>query len=83
VIVVGDCTDLCTYQVAVPLKLAANQADRPLRIVVPRDCVQTYDLPVDIAQRVGAPPHAGDLLHEVFLYHMALHGIEVVSHIAA
>jgi nicotinamidase-related amidase len=83
VLVVGDCTDLCTYQVAVPLKLAANQDDRPLRIVVPRDCVQTYDLPVEVAQRVGALPHAGDLLHEMFMYHMSLHGIEVVSHIAA
>ncbi|HZS88393.1 MAG TPA: isochorismatase family protein [Chloroflexota bacterium] len=82
VIVVGDCTDLCTYQVAVPLKLSANQDDRPLRIVVPRDCVQTYDLPLDVAQQVGALPHSGDLLHEVFLYHMSLHGIEVVSHIA-
>ena len=82
VIVVGDCTDLCIYQTAVPLKLAANQDDRPLRIVVPRDCVQTYDLPLDVAQQVGALPHDGDVLHEVFLYHMALHGIEVVSHIA-
>ena len=81
VLAVGDCTDLCLHQLALPLKLAANQEDRPLRVVVPVDCVQTYDLPVEVAAGLGALPHHGDLLHEIFLYHLALNGVEVVSRI--
>lgn len=83
VIVMGDCTDLCVHQCALPLKLAANQADLPLRVVTPVDTVQTYDLPVQVAATVGAMPHDGDLLHEVFLYHLALNGVEVVNHVGA
>lgn len=81
VIAAGDCTDLCLHQCALPMKLAANQANRPLRVVVPVDTVDTYDLPVDTAAGLGAMPHDGDLLHEVFLYHLALNGVEVVSHV--
>jgi hypothetical protein len=50
-----------------------------VRVVVPADCVDTYDLPVAVAQSLGALPHAADLLHLIFLYHMALNGIEVVA----
>jgi nicotinamidase-related amidase len=81
VLAVGDCTDLCLHELALPLKLAANHEDRPLRVVVPVDCVQTYDLPVEAAASLGTLPHHGDLLHEIFLYHLALNGVEVISHI--
>ena len=82
-IVVGDCTDLCTYQLAMHLKTRANAAGRAVRVVVPEDCVQTYDLPVDVAAGIGAMPHSGDLNHLVFLYQMALNGCEVLRHVAA
>ncbi len=78
-LVIGDCTDLCVYQTAMFLRLAANAAQRECRVVVPESCVQTYDLPVAAAQAIGALPHDGDLLHLVFLYHMALNGIHVVK----
>ncbi len=81
-LVVGDCTDLCTYQTAMYLKLRANAANRSVRVVVPEDCVQTYDLAVPVAAQIGALPHSGDLHHLVFLYHLALNGCEVVRHIA-
>ena len=81
VVAVGDCTDLCLYQTALPIKLTANQDDRPLRVVVPVDTVQTYDLPTRNAANLGAQPHDADLLHAVFLYHLALNGVEVVGHI--
>jgi nicotinamidase-related amidase len=78
-IIVGDCTDLCVYQLAMHLKLRANAYHHPVRVIVPADCVDTYDIPVDMAARIGAMPHPAELLHTFFLYHMALNGIEVTA----
>lgn len=78
-IVVGDCTDLCTYQLAMHLRLRANAFNRHVRVIVPEDCADTYDLPVSVAQEIGAVPHDGDLLHHIFLYSMMLNGVEVVA----
>lgn len=78
-VVVGDCTDLCTYQLAMYLRLDANARQFKRRVIVPVDCVQTYDMPVELAQQIGAVPHPGDLMHELFLYHLYLNGIEVVQ----
>jgi nicotinamidase-related amidase len=80
-IVVGDCTDLCTYQLAMELRLQANAAQIKRRVIVPANCVQTYDMPVDVAKNIGVFPHDGDLMHTIFLYHMALNGVEVVKEI--
>jgi nicotinamidase-related amidase len=80
-ITVGDCTDLCTYQLAMHLKLRAVAANRKARVILPVDCVDTYDLPVSIAKEIGAAPHDGDLLHHIFLYSMMLNSIEVVAKI--
>lgn len=77
-IIVGDCTDLCIYQMAMYLKLYANQHDLPLRVIVPENAVQTYDMPVLTAKEIGGLPHDGDVLNLMFLYHMALNGVEVV-----
>ncbi len=82
-IVVGDCTDLCTYQLAMGLRLRANAHQlRDVRVILPADGVQTYNLPVDVARQIGAVPHDGDLLHLLFLYHMMLNGVEVVASIS-
>jgi nicotinamidase-related amidase len=78
-IVVGDCTDLCIYQVAMHLRLEANARQRKRRLLLPANCVETYDLPVPVAQSIGAVPHYADLLQRVFLYSMMLNGIEVVA----
>lgn len=80
-IVVGDCTDLCTYQLAMHLRLDANARQLQRRVIVPVDGVETYDRPVEVAEKEGSFPHPGDLLHAIFLYHMALNGIEVVEKI--
>lgn len=77
-ITVGDCTDLCTYQLAMALRLRANAQQQTARVILPVECVDTYDLPVDTARQIGAVPHAGDLLHLIFLYSMHLNGVEVV-----
>lgn len=81
-LLVGDCTDLCTYQLAMHLRLDANAWQVARRVIVPADCADTYDRSVQTAQKEGGLPHPAALLHAVFLYHMALNGIEVVSTIA-
>lgn len=79
-IIAGDCTDLCTYQLAMHMRLSANQQQRQgVRVILPVDTVDTYDMPVDTAQRLGIVPHDAEFLHLVFLYHMMLNGIEVVT----
>ncbi|MBV9615003.1 MAG: isochorismatase family protein [Ktedonobacteraceae bacterium] len=82
-IVVGNCTDLCIHQLAMHLKLSANAANNRLRVIVPANAVQTYDMPLEMAREVGALPHDGDVMHLLFLYHMRLNGIEVVREIRA
>jgi nicotinamidase-related amidase len=78
-IVVGDCTDLCVYQLAMHLRLRANVLGlRDVRVLVLAGAVDTFDLPVELAQDIGAMPHHGDLLHLIFLYSMAQNGIEIV-----
>jgi len=79
-IVVGDCTDLCVYQAAMHLRLRANTLGlRDARVFLPADCVQTYDMPVETAAELDILPHDGNLLHSIFLYQMALNGIEIVA----
>ena len=78
-VVVGDCTDLCVYQLAMHLRLVSNARNIPdVRVIVPANAVDTYDLSPEAAAAIGAFPHPGQFFHEVFLYHMALNGIEVV-----
>lgn len=83
-IVVGDCTDLCTHQLAMHMRTWANQNQLgDVRIVLPVNCVDTYDLPVQTATDLGIVPHDGAFLDLVFLYNMMQNGIEVVSEISA
>ena len=81
IIVVGDCTDLCVYQAAMHLKIRSNAMKRRLQVIVPEDCVQTYDLSIEDAAGIGATPHDAGLMHAIFLYHMHLNDIHIVRHI--
>jgi nicotinamidase-related amidase len=78
-VVVGDCTDLCTYQAAMQLRLEANAHNIERRVVVPADAVDTFDTPVSVARELGIKAHDGDLHHMLFLHHMASNGVEVVN----
>lgn len=79
-LVVGDCTDLCVYQLAMYLRLRANALSlRDVRVIVPVDGVDTFDIPVEVAEQIGAMPHHGDLMHLIFLFSMAQNGIEIVQ----
>ena len=78
-IVVGVCTDLCTYHLAMHLLLEAYAKRIRRRVVLPDDCVDTYDLPIEASRKAAVPAHHGDFFHHVFLYSMALNGVEVVA----
>jgi len=83
IIAVGDVTDLCLYHLATYLRFRANAYHQDMRVIVPENCTQTWDLSVEDAEALPAMPHHGDLLHATFLYHMALNGVEVVKEISA
>jgi nicotinamidase-related amidase len=79
-IVVGNCTDLCVYQLAMYLRVRANAFNlKPFEVIVPVDCVDTYDLPASTAAESGAMPHPGEFFHEVLLYHLGLNDVRVVQ----
>jgi nicotinamidase-related amidase len=81
-IVAGDCTDICTYQLAMFLRTEANEKQiRGRRVILPVNTVDTYDLPVQVAEKIGAVPHDADFLHLTFLYSMMLNGVEIVTEI--
>lgn len=80
-LVVGDCTDICAYHLALHLKFRANAADRPDTVLIPVDCVATYDIPLSVAQQLDIPAHPAPLYHALFLYSMAQNGIQIVSHL--
>lgn len=77
-IVVGCCTDLCIYQIAMFLRLRANQFKYDYEVLVPEDCVDTFEMEFNKARELQVLPHDADLLHLLFLYHMALNDIKVV-----
>jgi nicotinamidase-related amidase len=82
-ITVGDCTDFCTFQLAMHLRLRANALDlRDVGVILPMDGVDTFDIPVPVAEELGIMPHHADLLHLIFLYNMAENGVEVVSKVS-
>jgi nicotinamidase-related amidase len=79
-LVVGDCTDFCTHQLAMHLRLRANVHKLPgVRVLVIIEGVDTFDIPVDLAVELGTTPHHADLIHRIFLLNMAQNGIEIVT----
>ncbi|MGH7245948.1 MAG: cysteine hydrolase family protein [Candidatus Levyibacteriota bacterium] len=80
-IVVGDCTDLCVYNMAMNLRMSANAKNIKRKVIVVANAVATYDMSVTKATELGAMPHPEKLLHPLFLYHMALNGIEVIKEV--
>jgi nicotinamidase-related amidase len=77
-IVTGDCTDLCTYNLALHLRMDANARQLNRRVLLVEECVDTYDIPVETARELGIRPHPGDFHHVVFLHHMEQNGVEIV-----
>ncbi len=77
-IIVGDCTDLCVYTMAMDLRMHANAHDLKRRVIVPAAAVDTFDTPLDVAAQLGIKAHPAELHHVLFLHQMAMNGVEVV-----
>lgn len=79
----GDCTDFCTHRLAMHLRLRANTQRQPtVRVILPMDGVDTFHIPVAVAEELGIMPHHGDLLHLLFLFNLAQNGVEIVAKVA-
>lgn len=81
-IVTGDCTDLCTYNLAMNLRMDANARQLQRRVMLVEECVDTYDVSVETAREVGIRPHPADFHHVVFLHHMEQNGVEIVRQLS-
>lgn len=70
-IITGCVTDICVLQLALSLKAYFNQVNMNKRIIVPKDCVETYD----------GGSHDGYLMNLFALYNMHTNGIEIADKI--
>lgn len=70
-IISGDCTDICVMQFCLTLKTYMTANNKKCRIIIPADCIETYD----------APAHSGDFMNIAAYKLMSCSGIEFVSEI--
>ncbi|MCX0380579.1 cysteine hydrolase [Clostridium perfringens] len=71
VIIVGDCTDICIYQLAISLKAEFNRVNKDGEIYVPKKLVDTFDMPM----------HKANFMNYVFLNSMLDNGVKVIEDI--
>lgn len=80
-IVIGDVTDLCVTALAMHLRLRANALGiQDFQVIVPMDCVDTFDIPDGPDVEPGAA-HPGDFFHAVWLYYLQSNTIKIVRSI--
>ena len=64
------------------LRMRANALNMAgYTVIVPTNAVATFDIPHTDAES-ASNAHPAEFFHEVFLYHMAQNGIEVVTSIS-
>lgn len=68
-LIAKNSTNGCIQQFAITLKTWFNMQDKLVRIIVPANAVDTYDLGL----------HNGDLMNVMALYNMMMNGVEVVK----
>jgi nicotinamidase-related amidase len=69
-IIAGDCTDICVLQFTETLKAYFNMKNRRSNIIVPLDCVDTFD----------GGLHNADLMNVFSVFSMMGNGIKVVKY---
>ena len=70
-LITGCVTDICVLQFALSLKSYFNERNKNKRVIVPMNCVETYD----------GGSHDGYLMNLFALYNMHTSGIEIVEKI--
>jgi nicotinamidase-related amidase len=70
-ILVGDCTDICILQFALSLMAYGNMMNKTFEIVVPVNCVDTFDLGI----------HNAEFMNEIALFIMMSNGIKIIKSI--
>ena len=70
-IITGCVTDICVLTFVLTLNTYFVQKNVKKRIIVPMNCVQTYDFAT----------HDGDLMNLFALYNMSINGVEIVDSI--
>lgn len=45
IVITGCCTDICILNLALPLKNYCNEYDLNTKIIIPKNCIETYDAP--------------------------------------
>lgn len=70
-IVTGDCTDICVLQLCLALKTWYTQQNKVVEIIIPVNCVETYD----------APGHDADFMNITAYKLMKDSGIKFVAEI--
>lgn len=71
-IIVGLVTDICVMNFALTLKAYFNEHNIESKLIVPVNCVETFDL--------QATNHHGDLMNLFALYNMEMNGIELKNY---
>ena len=69
VVIIGCCTDICVQNLAIPLANYFDEVDRPVKITVPMNAVETYN----------APYHPKDEYNEMAFKFMKQTGINIVE----
>lgn len=72
VIIIGCCTDICVLNLAIPLQNYFDQKDRDIKIIIPKNAVETYD----------APYHKREEYNEMAFKLMEQAGINLVENLA-
>lgn len=71
IILVGDVTDICVLQAGLSLRTWFNQHNHDVRMIVPIEGVETFDL--------DATLHDADLHNLFALYNLRMNGLEIVQ----
>ena len=69
VVIIGCCTDICVMNLAIPLQNYFDEVNMDVKIVVPKNAVETYDAPV----------HPKDEYNQMAFKFMQQAGIKVVN----
>ena len=69
VVIIGCCTDICVINLAIPLQNFFDEHNRPVKITIPKNAIETYD----------SPTHPREEYNEIAFKLMVQTGIELVE----